>query len=71
MKAVSGEGIVIKRSGFASKDANANMNERVCGSRIWEGKMICLCAVTQTGLELQGAYGKGAEEEKYQRKDWK
>lgn len=28
-----------------------------------KAKKICLFAVTQTGLELQGAYGKGAEEE--------
>lgn len=71
MKAVSGEGIAIKSSGFASKEANAGMNEMVCGSRIWEGKKICLCAVIQAGLESQEAYGKGAEEEKNQRKNWK
>lgn len=34
MKAVSGEGIAIKRSGFVSKDANVDMNERACRSRI-------------------------------------
>lgn len=26
--------------------------------------MICLCAVTQTGLELKRVSGKGSEEEK-------
>lgn len=61
MKALSGERIAIKRNGFASKDACVDMNERVCGSRIWESRKICLCAATQTGLELQGAYGKEAE----------
>lgn len=67
MKAVSGEGIAIKRSGFANKDANVDMNERVCGSRTWEGKKICLCAVTNrvgiTGILWEGHWrGKEPKE---------
>lgn len=71
MKSVSGEGIAVKRSGFANKMLMRIWTKGFVEAESEKAKKICLCAVAQTGLELQGAYWKDTEGEKNQRKDCK